>query len=33
MSYWRQFEQGMLSREATGKLQECTEVAADTKGK
>ncbi|KAL5006670.1 hypothetical protein ScPMuIL_015476 [Solemya velum] len=33
MSYWRQFEQGMLSREATRKLQECTEVAADKKGK
>jgi len=33
MSYWRQFEQGMLSKEATRKLQECTEVAADHKGK
>ncbi|XP_052797553.1 sodium/hydrogen exchanger 10-like isoform X2 [Mya arenaria] len=33
MSYWRQFEQGMLSREATRKLQECTEIAADHKGK
>ncbi|KAH3877178.1 hypothetical protein DPMN_001037, partial [Dreissena polymorpha] len=33
MSYWRQFEQGMLSREATRKLQECTEIASDTKGK
>ncbi|XP_053385039.1 sodium/hydrogen exchanger 10-like isoform X1 [Mercenaria mercenaria] len=33
MSYWRQFEHGMLSREATRKLQECTEVAADHKGK
>ncbi|KAL4225679.1 Sodium/hydrogen exchanger 10 [Mactra antiquata] len=33
MSYWRQFEHGMLSREATRKLQECTEVASDHKGK
>ena len=33
MSYWRQFEQGMLSREAVRKLQDCTDVAADKKGK
>ncbi|ESO95291.1 hypothetical protein LOTGIDRAFT_160411 [Lottia gigantea] len=33
LSYWRQFVQGMLSREAVRKLQECTEVAADKKGK
>lgn len=33
MSYWRQFEQGMLSREAVRKLQECTDIAADKKGK
>ncbi|KAK3608482.1 hypothetical protein CHS0354_010327 [Potamilus streckersoni] len=33
MSYWRQFEQGMLSREATRKLQECTDVASDKKGR
>ncbi|KAK6191720.1 hypothetical protein SNE40_003331 [Patella caerulea] len=33
LSYWRQFEQGMLSREAVRKLQECTEVSADKKGK
>ena len=33
MSYWRQFEHGMLSRDATRKLQECTEIASDHKGK
>ncbi|XP_033751585.1 sodium/hydrogen exchanger 10-like isoform X2 [Pecten maximus] len=33
MSYWRQFEQGMLSREAVRKLQECADIAADKKGK
>ncbi|KAK3101953.1 hypothetical protein FSP39_007588 [Pinctada imbricata] len=33
MSYWRQFEQGMLSREAVRKLQDCTDVSADKKGK
>ncbi|XP_071100546.1 sperm-specific sodium:proton exchanger-like [Haliotis cracherodii] len=32
LSYWRQFEQGMLSREAVQKLQECAECAADGKG-
>ncbi|KAJ8298747.1 hypothetical protein KUTeg_022807 [Tegillarca granosa] len=33
MSYWRQFEQGMLSREAVRKLQDCTDIAADKRGK
>ncbi|OWF55657.1 sodium/hydrogen exchanger 10-like isoform X2 [Mizuhopecten yessoensis] len=33
MSYWRQFEQGMLSREAVRKLQDCSDIAADKKGK
>ncbi|XP_062603630.1 sodium/hydrogen exchanger 10-like [Saccostrea cucullata] len=33
MSYWRQFEQGMLSREAVRKLHDCTDVAADKQGK
>ncbi|CAC5362744.1 SLC9A10_11 [Mytilus coruscus] len=33
MSYWRQFEQGMISREGVRKLQECTDIAADKKGR
>lgn len=33
MSYWRQFEQGMLSREAVRKLHDCTDTAADKQGK
>ncbi|XP_055996016.1 sodium/hydrogen exchanger 10-like isoform X4 [Ostrea edulis] len=33
MSYWRQFEQGMLSREAVRKLHDCTDIAADKQGK
>ncbi|XP_041365876.1 sodium/hydrogen exchanger 10-like isoform X2 [Gigantopelta aegis] len=32
LSYWRQFEQGMLSRDALQKLDECTEVATDKPG-
>ena len=33
MSYWRQFEQGMLGGDAVRKLKECAETAADKKGK
>ncbi|KAK6191717.1 hypothetical protein SNE40_003328 [Patella caerulea] len=32
LSYWRQFEQGMLSRESVRTLQGFTEVASDKKG-
>ncbi len=29
MSYWKQFEHGMLSREAIRKLTECVDEAVD----
>ncbi|ESO97538.1 hypothetical protein LOTGIDRAFT_152631 [Lottia gigantea] len=32
LSYWRQFEQGMVSQEAVRKLQGYTEVASDKSG-
>ncbi len=31
-SYWRQFEHGMLSREAVRKLNDCVDSAADKEG-
>ena len=31
-SYWKQFEHGMLSREAVRKLVELTESAGDVEG-
>ena len=32
ISYWKQFEHGMLSREAVRKLGEMIDVATDTEG-
>lgn len=33
LSYWRQFEQGMLSQDAVRILMELCEIAADNKGR